>query len=454
MLSLLLMTGSLATANNLQITNVTATTSSIQFNISWENSWRVSTAPKNHDAVWIFIKRIDCATNQWSHVDLSPSAGNHYADDPLEIYIDGRDGAAAAKGLFLRRKADGVGNIVDDSISINIINMPAGEFDFEVFGIEMVQIPEGSFYLGDGASQNSFRSSSNNNPRLVNNESSISSTTLRSINSYPPTTLPTAYPKGYKEIYCMKYEITQGQYISFLNALQYDQAADRNVPALGSNRFIYTGSWPNFVSTTPHRAMTNMIWDDMAAYLDWSALRPMTELEFEKIARGPSYPVANEYAWGNTSITKVAGLSNDGTPAESSSTTVAPGHGTATYAGTPAGPNGPLRSGFAAKPGTNRVSSGAGYYGVMDLSGNVTEMTVGTYTSAASSFTGKLGNGEISTTPAPGLPDVTGWPNYSGRTLKGGSWQSPIQHLSVSDRTLSNYHNNSRYNYVGGRGVR
>ena len=39
-------------------------------------------------------------------------------------------------------------------------------------------------------------------------------------------------------------------------------------------------------------------WMDLAAYLDWAALRPMTELEFEKICRGPNPPIAGEYVWG------------------------------------------------------------------------------------------------------------------------------------------------------------
>ena len=29
-------------------------------------------------------------------------------------------------------------------------------------------------------------------------------------------------------------------------------------------------------------------WSDMSAYLDWSGLRPMTELEYEKACRGRS----------------------------------------------------------------------------------------------------------------------------------------------------------------------
>ena len=51
---------------------------------------------------------------------------------------------------------------------------------------------------------------------------------------------------------------------------------------------------------------------DGAAYADWSGLRPMTELEFEKACRGNQTPVANEFAWGTASITAATGISNDG----------------------------------------------------------------------------------------------------------------------------------------------
>ena len=47
-------------------------------------------------------------------------------------------------------------------------------------------------------------------------------------------------------------------------------------------------------------------WPDLCAYADWAALRPMTELEYEKACRGPNNPVLGEYAWGNTSISLTA----------------------------------------------------------------------------------------------------------------------------------------------------
>lgn len=42
----------------------------------------------------------------------------------------------------------------------------------------------------------------------------------------------------------------------------------------------------------------DLSWMDGAVLADWAALRPFTELEFEKAARGPVVPVADEFAWG------------------------------------------------------------------------------------------------------------------------------------------------------------
>ena len=56
----LLLLASNALANNVRITNVStipsATFTQVAFDISWDNSWRVSTEPNNYDAVWMFIK--------------------------------------------------------------------------------------------------------------------------------------------------------------------------------------------------------------------------------------------------------------------------------------------------------------------------------------------------------------------------------------------------------------
>ncbi len=66
-------------ANNLQLSNMQASTSDLSFDISWENSWNVSSAPNNWDAVWVIIKFQDCATEtkRWSHLTLSTNNADH-----------------------------------------------------------------------------------------------------------------------------------------------------------------------------------------------------------------------------------------------------------------------------------------------------------------------------------------------------------------------------------------
>ena len=140
-------------------------------------------------------------------------------------------------------------------------------------------------------------------------------------------------------------------------------------------------------------AMNYIHWMDWAAFCDWAALRPMTELEFEKGARGPAPAVVAEYAWGTTGTT--AAVSVLLTAAE---TVFGSGNGLANI--NAAGVAGPVRSGFAATSSTssNRVTSGGSYYGAMDMSGNLYELTVAIGNSTGRAFKGTHGDGNLTTT--------------------------------------------------------
>ena len=165
-------------ANNLTISGVTLSNdSTLTFNISWDNSWRVSVAPNNHDAVWLFVKKRDCASNLWSHVNLSSTTSDHGTAAPLEIFIDGKDGGSVAKGLFVRRSTDGVGNITGVSVSLRMVGLVAGQYDFQVFGIEMAQIPQTAFQVGDGSSASSFKAGATSSPFDVISEGAITAGT-------------------------------------------------------------------------------------------------------------------------------------------------------------------------------------------------------------------------------------------------------------------------------------
>lgn len=455
-------------SNNLTISAVTLTNdSTVSFTISWENSWRVSSAPYNWDAAWIFIKRRDCAANTWYHTNLSTTSSDHTAASPLVV-----DAVTDGKGVFIRRSADGVGNISSTTISLRMTGVPVGEFDFKVFGIEMVYIPQGAFYLGDGLSTNTFRIGNTTNPYPIVREdtmlvSSNTTTNLGATGGLPPSNIPVAYPKGFASFYCMKYEITHGMYVEFLNSITSSMASTAGTTTRGwtsaANRHNVTGAWPIFATTVPNRATAFLAWGDLLAYLDWTALRPMTEMEYEKVCRGPIYPEAGEYAWGTTNITEANTPANDGAANETCTEIAGAGGGLCNYNVGTINPNGPFRVGFAATATSSRYSSGSSYYGVMEMTGNVWEHVVGT-TATGLAFTGNLGDGELSLTPNPGNANVAGWPSQtaatnsatsaSGAELKGGSWGDALINLRVSDRTYFNYDDGRRFNTLGGRGVR
>jgi formylglycine-generating enzyme required for sulfatase activity len=344
----------------------------------------------------------------------------------------------------------------------------------------------------------------------------------------------------------MKYEVTQQQYVDFLNSLTFTQQS------------LFTTASPDFAAGTPINAAlsgaatgqsrngikimssgvassipaqygcdlggatyasgkdgvyngTNdgqniacnyISISDLEAYLDWAALRPMTVLEYEKICRGASNVnnmVPDEYAWGTAgsvpAYSKSSGTTSLGqngsneigsaAPATSiqalgSSTNglaaIAPGAGGTGYTGCTVqnvtnpsngyGGCGPLRVGFAATNVTvDRVSAGASYYGVLDMTGNVVERcvsagmngtTVGGSTGGLS-YQGTLGDGDVSSQP-------NDWPG--GNTLamiwKGGSWYSTNTNLLYSISSLAFCGNLSgfasnwpfRTGDAGGRGVR
>jgi hypothetical protein len=243
--------------------------------------------------------------------------------------------------------------------------------------------------------------------------------------------------------------------------LTSDQAARRAITGT-SNRLNINGSWPVLNANVPHRAMNFLAWADLLAYLDWSCLRPMTELEFEKICRGPSVPVAGEHAWGTGLVTDANAVQNNNTATESATVTAAAGTGLCNYNNNSV--LGPFRCGFAAQAATNRLEAGASYYGVMELSGNLWEQTVGARGATAAAFRGNVGDGVLTTVTNSGNANQTSWPEplvstaaTSGavaKALRGGAWSTNANYIRVSDRTSINNQDGRRLNSVGGRGVR
>lgn len=456
-------------ANNLIISNTNVTGNTVTFDVSWDNSWYTDLAPANFDAVWIFVKYQDCSTRLWQHANLAVSG--HSTSSPLQIQT-----VTDNKGLFLRRSAFGGGNIPTTGVTM-ILNIPAGTYNYKVYGVEMVNIPQGDFQIGDGVSTSRYNS--------------ISITSALQSSGIPPATIggasvnvPATFPMGYNAFYTMKYEITQEQYVEFLNTLTYDQQKERTgiEPNVAANTDVFTAGVqfrngiklitpgnnntlpavfacdatagvPNNSNDGQNIAMNYMSWADLTAYLDWSALRPMTELEFEKICRGPLDRVAGEYPWGSAEISNIASNSLSNPYLENENiASVANGRVMAVVSSTTN--FGPSRVGVFATNSSGRAAAGASYFGVMEMAGNVWERTITTGNATGVAFTGALGDGNLSLT---GDANVATWPGTDavGAGFRGGGHQGQNNAgLRTSDRSSAATATTTRTFNYGGRGVR
>ncbi len=458
-------------ANGLNLGPVTSDGRAIELQVNWKNAWNLSTGPANHDAVWIFakIKR----DGRWEHLRLSAQAQEHNAlpSDRLAIDPD-----PAGRGVMLRTMLAGGGDMASTRLHLQLAEtILDGDFEIAVFGIEMAYVPEAPFWVGDGASNFCLRDSMTGQPYFVASEAAIPTHALTSNGSQKPNgELTSAFPKGYGGFYLMKYELSQAQYADFLNLLSPAQLLARmpDFPA-GSNRngimqFQATNEsdpqssryvcnahqdlLANGTDDGQNRACNWLSWDDLAAYLDWAALRPVTELEFEKACRGPLAPVPLEFAWGTDSIVDANTPLQDGMATESVAETATLGAGLGSHGY--AGPQGPLRCGFGAHGSSDRLQAGAGYYGHAELSGNLWEFCV-TTRAPGLGYDGAVGDGNLSDA---GAADVPTWPSAAGVGYKGGGWNSGVipgfRDLAVSDRFYIGLASDIRRPTAGGRGGR
>lgn len=577
---LLVVFPSILIANNIQVSNLTTTGQDVsagtdnpanftlvQFDLSWDNSWRTSNGPANWDAAWVFVKFqvgasnpvftgvsssgttitvsstanlrvgmpvvvssgtgafaantvISSITNAtqfvvsatpstalnnatieciriWEHASLNTTAGNHTAaaGSTIDVPSDG-------KGVFVYRSTNGSGTNNFSGTQLRWQYGADGVLDdaliqVQVFAIEMVYVPGGvDFNVGGGGGSSAFTSTTINTA-VANTVPAGSGSLGGQAGGYPTgQTAPNAnWPNGYNAFYCMKYEISQGQYRDFLNTLTYTQQNNRTESspddAAGTGALSSTNANRNGIDIqTPGNATTlapalyacnlngntvyneandgewiacNFLsWMDGCAFVDWAGLRPMTELEFEKACRGTLAAVSGEYAWGTNTIhaTSYAALSNPGTANElpNAPSTIA-GNAAYTTTANVAGIAGPLRVGVFAGAGTNRVQSGATYYGIMEMSGNLYERAVTIGNDAGRNYNGVHGDGSLSTL---GHANTTLWPGLisgevtgaTGSGCRGSDWRGTANDARVSDRRIAASTFATRLRDCGFRGVR
>ncbi len=452
-------------ANNIRVANVATGHQDIEnqqayvaFDLSWENSWRNDV---NWDAAWVFVKFRPAGSNEWQHAYLSTNKADHImpAGAAVDVGTTEIGGTDRGTGAFIYRNGAHTGDVSYVNTRLlwkygeNGYNFARGaQVEFSVHAIEMVFVAEGAFYVGSGGlEQSSFTdgewSGGATTPFMIGGEGSLlltnSAGKLWATGNISPSVLPAEYPKGYAAFYCMKYTITQGQYAEFLNLLTTVQA-DARFPNQYPNK-RYTIRFVNgmYTADAPDRACNYVTWAHFAAYAAWAGLRPMTEMEFEKACRGPELPVANEYAWGTSVETGLTGFSGtDGSGTE----TALPSNANYRMLN-----SGPVRVGIFAAANSDRVSSGASYWGLMEMSGNLAIMAVTLGNATGQGYTGIHGNGMLT---AAGNADIPQWPPSNGvgaGTRANQYYCSYWSRVSCRQNAIGGY---LSLDNIGGRAVR
>lgn len=415
----------------------------VKFDIRWDNSWRIG---ENWDAVYVFLKYKRKNVNEkWYHLRIKESGHSLVSSNGPALNYKVMKDTMGCVGMFIYRRGEGTGSVgAEVRLKLDISqgdlqhydaseyqDFIRGKFEISAMAIEMVYVPYGPYFVGDGRSERTFCDEAKDAYYVESEEAqTLGEDRAGTVNKIP---LPGVYPKGFSGFYCMKYEISQEQYVDFLNKLSFTDQKKRignDLEKLSEGQFVF-GS-PNFPD---HRngiilatrknigepwvfannlnirdefnmpddgqalACNYMTPEDLWAYADWVGLRPMSEMEFEKACRqrNPvSRPTDFQYAWDSQQITPVTSISDAMTVKEKPDDAANVNSG--------GGLNGPLRCGSFARPGNKSMeAAGASHWGIMDLSGNLAEICCNTERGKA--MQGNIyGDGNLLSTPLVWLP--------------------------------------------------
>ena len=475
----------------------------------WSGSWRNDV---NYDGIYLFVK-----------YQTDPAGGYRSAKLTEDAVITGADHETACftgdnkLGIFVyhaaaQEKTDM--HIEDIALTVEMDGEP---IDIQVFTLEMVYVPEGAHEIGDpgngiskgGTLKNCFYTYPANGTYRVESEDAIRFApeegclycdydTDNAREENDTFEIPASFPKGYKSMWYMKYSLTEGQYVQFMNCLTRKQQQAHCLSDISGeyieNYYVCTGSIEpikrcevfcrrngntlrlpvKFYSSAPFRAMNAVSYADVSAFACFAGLRLITELEYEKACRGPLPAVKEEFAWGSTKIGRVFhfdGIDGSGTelpiaqeegavcncnygtdiaPFEKEFKTVPDNPGWVGPASVGIFENAPEAEGLS-----ERERTGASYYGIMELSGNVWENLVTVGRAQGRAYVPKHGTGELDEN---GLHTMDTWPDSEtaiGIGVRGGVFVSPnptyvhmaLRVFAAHTKNVKGFHGGIRVGY-------
>lgn len=389
--------------------------------LTWDNAWFNE---RNHDAIWVTFRFVN--TKGGSRPIKVQPGGHTIINNPSNIAGTIRS-SREGMGVLIEPTKPYRGTIfwtVDIMLDMQSAKgLRLDENSLMAFGTEMVFIPEGSFSVGDPSpvalNNGSIYKSDGQGEPAGHFSISMESQTIQigkekdnlfykvqnpEYQGDSKGVIPPAYPKGVQAFYIMKYELRQGEYASFLTSLDTVQIKNRRIdlsPNYYSNRGSIQHKSGKFQADAPDRPCNYILWDDAMAFADWSGMRPMTELEYEKACRGTTKPVNGQYPWVSTSKDK---LMRQVTPDDNLTM---------------------LNNWDESKLENDRLEIfGASYYWVMDLAGSLWDRCVTIGDEKGRAFTGTHGDGVLD---SQGRANIDEWPSgieTSGYGYRGGGYYS------------------------------